>query len=353
MDLKKLINTNVKDSYLLPSPQEISRQVPLNDQSLETALKGREEIKAILDEKDRRLFVVLGPCSIHDPKAAMEYAEKLKGLSDRVQGQLLLVMRVYFEKPRTTVGWKGLINDPQMDDSFRIEEGLKLARKVLLQITEMGLPTATEALDPITPQYMAELICWSAIGARTTESQTHREMASGLSTPVGFKNGTDGNIQVAVNAMKSALSPHHFLGIDSEGRISVFQTKGNAYSHVVLRGGNSQPNYDAESVKRCEEALEKEGLRKSIMVDCSHGNSNKDHRRQPVVFDAVIDQVVRGNRSIVGMMVESNLEEGNQPIPQDLSQLKYGVSVTDKCIDWKTTEEMVMKGYEALKGRGG
>src|SRR5262245_38766395 len=329
MDLKQVINTNVESFYLLSPPKEISRQFPVTPESLKTVVQGRDVIRNILDGKDRRLFVVIGPCSIHDPKGAMEYAEKLTKLADQVQDHFLLVMRVYFEKPRTTVGWKGLINDPYMDDSFKIEEGIKLARKILLQITGIGLPTATEALDPVTPQYLAELICWSAIGARTTESQTHREMASGLSTPVGFKNGTDGNIQVAINAMKSALSPHHFLGIDPEGRISVFQTKGNPYSHVVLRGG-SKPNYDTESVNRCEEALEKEGLRKSIMIDCSHGNSSKDHRRQPAVFDAVIEQVVKGNRSIVGMMVESNLEEGNQPIPQDLTRLQYGVSVTDK-----------------------
>jgi 3-deoxy-7-phosphoheptulonate synthase len=351
MDLHQVINTNVESFYLLPPPKEISRQFPLTPESLKTVVQGREMIRNILDGKDHRLFIVVGPCSIHDPKGALEYAERLKKLADRVQDQFLLVMRVYFEKPRTTVGWKGLINDPSMDDSFRIEEGIKMARKILLQITGMNLSTATEALDPITPQYLAELICWSAIGARTTESQTHREMASGLSTPVGFKNGTDGNIQVAINAMKSALSPHHFLGIDAEGRISVFQTKGNAYSHVVLRGGNNKPNYDAESVRRCEEALEREGLRQKIMIDCSHGNSSKDHRRQPLVFEAVIDQVVGENRSIVGMMVESNLEEGSQPIPDDLNQLKYGVSVTDKCIDWKTTEEMILKGYERLKVR--
>jgi 3-deoxy-7-phosphoheptulonate synthase len=351
MDLKKIINTNVEDYYLLPPPGEIQKLFPAGEKSLQTVYEAREVIRNILDGKDSRLFIVIGPCSIHDPKAAMEYAERLKKLSETVKDHLYLVMRVYFEKPRTTVGWKGLINDPFMDDSFHIEEGIKRARKILMDISAMGLPTATEALDPITPQYLAELFCWSAIGARTTESQTHREMASGLSTPVGFKNGTDGNIQVAINAMKSALSSHHFLGIDADGRISVFKTRGNAYSHVVLRGGNDRSNYDAESVKKVEGALEKEGLRKKIMIDCSHGNSNKDHRRQPIVFADVIDQVAAGNSSIVGMMVESNLFEGNQPIPQDRSQLKYGVSVTDKCIDWKTTEEMVMKGYEKLKSR--
>lgn len=349
MTRKQLENTNVEGYYLLASPQQIHQEFPAGPKSIETVLKGREVIQNILDGKDKRLFVVMGPCSIHDTKAALEYAQKLKVLSEKVADQLYLVMRVYFEKPRTTIGWKGLINDPHMDDSFKIEEGIKIARKLLLEVTAMGLPTATEALDPITPQYMADLICWSAIGARTTESQTHREMSSGLSTPVGFKNGTDGNIEVAINAMKSALSSHHFLGIDPEGRISVFETKGNPYSHIVLRGGNKKSNYDAESVKHCEEILEKEALRKKIMIDCSHGNSNKDHRNQPKVFQNVIDQVVAGNQSIVGMMVESNLSEGNQPIPDDLNQLKYGISVTDKCIDWATTEKMILEGYEKLK----
>ncbi len=352
MNLKQLINTNVEDFYLLSPPNQIAAELPATEASLKTVLNGRVAIQNILDGKDSRLFVVLGPCSIHDPKAAFEYAERLQKLAKRVEEKLFLVMRVYFEKPRTTIGWKGLINDPHMDDSFKIEEGIKLARKILIQITSLGLPTATEALDPVTPQYLSEFISWSAIGARTTESQTHREMASGLSAPVGFKNGTDGNIQVAIDAMKSALSSHHFLGIDGEGRISVFKTRGNAYSHVVLRGGKSKSNYDAESIQKCEEALVKEGLRPKVMVDCSHGNSNKDHRRQPAVFDAVIDQIVQGNRSIVGMMVESHLFEGSQAIPKNLSELKYGVSVTDKCIDWETTEEMILKGFERLKGVG-
>ncbi len=351
MTRQQLENTNVEDFYLLASPQQVHQEIPAGPQSIQTVLAGRKAIQNILDGKDKRLFVVIGPCSIHDTQAALEYAQKLKQLADKVQDQLYLVMRVYFEKPRTTVGWKGLINDPHMDDSFKIEEGIKIARKLLLEVTAMGLPTATEALDPITPQYLTELISWSAIGARTTESQTHREMSSGLSTPVGFKNGTDGNIEVAVNAMKSALSSHHFLGIDPEGRISVFKTKGNPYSHVVLRGGNKLPNFDADSVKACEDILKKEGLRQKIMVDCSHGNSNKDHKNQPKVFQAVIDQVVAGNSSIVGMMVESNLQEGSQSIPEDLSQLKYGVSVTDKCIDWATTEKTILEGYEKLKKR--
>ncbi len=351
MDLKKLINVNVRGSRPIPTPEEILKDYPASDTALETVQHGREVIRNILDDKDKRLFVVVGPCSIHDVRAAMEYAEKLKALSDEVQDRLFLVMRVYFEKPRTTVGWKGLINDPTMDDSFHIEVGLKRARKLLLQITEIGLPTATEALDPITPQYLSELISWSAIGARTTESQTHRELASGLSTPVGFKNGTNGDIQVALNAMQSSLSPHHFLGIDAKGRVSVFMTRGNTYSHIVLRGSDTGPNYDAVSVGRCEKALEKAGLKKKILIDCSHGNSNKDHERQPVVFYEVIDQVVAGSRSICGMMVESNLHGGNQKIPKNLSDLKYGVSVTDKCLDWKATEEMIRKGYSKLNSR--
>jgi 3-deoxy-7-phosphoheptulonate synthase len=348
MDSKKLINTNVKGSYPIPTPEEIQKLLPASDQSLKTVLTGRETIRNILDGKDKRIFIVIGPCSIHDIKAAMEYAARLKKLSEKVQDKFFLVMRVYFEKPRTTVGWKGLINDPKMDDSFDIKDGLKLSRKLLIDLTAMGLPTATEALDPITPQYLSELISWSAIGARTTESQTHREMASGLSTPVGFKNGTDGNIQVAINAMKSSLMPHHFLGIDFNGKVSVFMTKGNPYSHIVLRGADSGSNYDAASIARCEQELEKALLRKKIMVDCSHGNSNKDYRNQPRVFESVIDQIVAGNKSLCGMMVESHLNAGNQKIPQNLGELKYGVSVTDQCLDWETTEEMILKAHKKL-----
>jgi 3-deoxy-7-phosphoheptulonate synthase len=245
------------------------------------------------------------------------------------------------------VGWKGLINDPHMDDSFDIEAGIKIARGLLMDLAELGLPTATEALDPIVPQYISDLISWIAIGARTTESQTHRELASGLSTPVGFKNGTDGNIQVAINAMKSALSPHGFLGVDSEGRIAVYKTKGNPYNHVVLRGGK-EPNYDSASIAQCLDLLKKEGLRQKLMIDCSHGNSQKNHRNQPIVFQNVLDQMISGNTALCSWMVESNLEEGSQEIPQDLRQLKYGVSVTDKCIDWNTTEQMILEAYKKL-----
>jgi len=349
MDDKQLINVNVESHALLPPPEEIRQQFPLSEKAAKTVADGRQVLRNILDGKDRRLFVVVGPCSIHDTNGALEYAERLRALNEQVKDVLFLVMRVYFEKPRTTTGWKGLINDPFMDDSFHIEEGIKIARKLLVQLAEMGLPTATEALDPIVPQYISELIAWSAIGARTTESQTHREMASGLSTPVGFKNGTDGNIQVALNAMKSSLAPHSFLGIDADGRISVFKTRGNRYSHIVLRGGNAKPNYDRDSVSACAEELKKEGLNSKIMIDCSHGNSNKDHQRQPLVLEDVIAQIAAGNRDIVGVMIESNLEEGGQKIPADLSQLKYGVSVTDKCIDWKTTEQSLLKAAERLR----
>ncbi|HVE13220.1 MAG TPA: 3-deoxy-7-phosphoheptulonate synthase, partial [Elusimicrobiota bacterium] len=280
----------------------------------------------------------------HDPEAGLDYARRLAKAAEAVRGELVLAMRVYFEKPRTTTGWKGLINDPDLDDSFHIEKGLRAARKLLLKITELGLPTATEALDPVVPQYIGELVCWYAIGARSIESQTHREMASGLSAPVGFKNGTDGNVQVAINAMQAVSRPHHFLGIDPEGRTSVFRTKGNAYSHVVLRGGAS-PNYDRASVARCEAALDKAGLRNKVLVDCSHGNSQKDHRRQPAVFESCMRQIADGDSAIVGMMVESNLQEGRQDIPpklKGLDQLQYGVSVTDACIGWDATEKMIV-----------
>ncbi|MDX1386758.1 MAG: 3-deoxy-7-phosphoheptulonate synthase, partial [bacterium] len=280
MDSYPLTNLNVESHTPLPTPGHIRKEIKGTPEAFRVAEEGRQAVNAILDGKDPRLFVVIGPCSIHDTKAAMDYAQRLKKLSDKVRDQFVLIMRVYFEKPRTTVGWKGLVNDPYMDDSFHIEEGIKIARRLLIDLAELGLPTATEALDPIVPQYLSDLISWIAIGARTTESQTHREMASGLSTPVGFKNGTDGNITVAINAMKSSLSPHSFLGVDSEGRISVYKTKGNPYSHVVLRGGK-EPNYDPASIAQCQAALQEAGLREKIMVDCSHGNSQKDHRNQP------------------------------------------------------------------------
>lgn len=342
--MTQLTNTNIAGSEKLVTPAEIKKLLPVNQKAMKTVLAGRKIIEDILDEKDKRLLMVIGPCSIHDPKAAHDYATRLKKLAEQVQDRIFIVMRVYFEKPRTTVGWKGLINDPYLDDSFHIEEGLKIARRLLLEFNEMGLACGTEALDPITPQYLSELISWSAIGARTTESQTHREMASGLSMPLGFKNGTDGSIQVAINAMKSCLAPHHFLGVNQEGLISKFSTRGNRYCHLVLRGG-VKPNYDAKSIAICEKYLETNGLRKKIVVDCSHGNSNKDYRLQPKVLEDCLSQIKKGNQSICGFMIESNFFEGNQNIPKDLSQLKYGVSVTDACVSWETTEKMVQKAY--------
>ena len=346
---EKLNNLNVLSQELLPTPEQIKKQLPLTEEARAVVVKGRKIIRDILDGTDKRLFVVLGPCSIHDVKASQEYAERLKCLADEVSDTLVLIMRVYFEKPRTTVGWKGLINDPDMDDSFHIEKGLLLARSVLLDIAKTGLFAATEALDPITPQYLSDLITWTAIGARTTESQTHREMSSGLSTPVGFKNGTDGSLQVAINALHSVSQPHHFLGIDQSGQCAVFRTRGNRYGHVVLRGGGGRPNYDSVNIKLCEEQLSRAGLPTNIVVDCSHGNSMKDHNLQGPVLENCTNQILEGNRSIIGAMLESNLNAGSQPVPKDLSTLQYGVSVTDACIDWQTTEKLIREMRQKLK----
>ncbi len=348
MKTQELINVNIAGSEKLPSPQEVKALLPVSDKALELVLKSRRTIENILDSKDDRIFVVVGPCSIHDPKSAFEYAQKLKGLADQVADKIVIIMRVYFEKPRTTVGWKGLINDPFMDDSFHIEEGIKLARSLLIKFTELGLPCATEALDPISPQYLSELITWAAVGARTTESQTHREMASGLSMPVGFKNGTDGSLQTAVNAMKSSLQSHHFLGINQDGNICKFSTRGNLYGHIVLRGGGGKSNYDAASITQCEQLLTKEKLRSKIVIDCSHANSNKDYRLQSKVMANGMEQIKSGNRSICGFMIESHLVAGNQEISKDLSQLKYGVSVTDACVDWETTCEIIEGAHQIL-----
>jgi 3-deoxy-7-phosphoheptulonate synthase len=345
----KLYNVNVVSTALLPSPAEIKAELPMSAAAETTVGRSRRVLQDILDGRDPRLFVVVGPCSIHDIDAAMEYAGRLKLLARELEDVLVLVMRVYFEKPRTTVGWKGLVNDPDMDDSFHIEKGIRLARRLLLQLNEMGLPTATEALDPIMPQYFGELISWTAIGARTTESQTHREMASGLSTPVGFKNGTDGSLQVAVNALKSARQPHHFLGISQDGRSSIIQTRGNPYGHIVLRGGDGHPNYDSVHVALCEQALRDAGLPPRIVVDCSHGNSNKDPALQPLVARDCAEQVANGNRSIIGLMLESHLSAGNQKIPANLAELRYGVSVTDACIDWPTTESSLRQTAALLR----
>ncbi|MCB0335608.1 MAG: 3-deoxy-7-phosphoheptulonate synthase [Bdellovibrionales bacterium] len=342
---KELRNVNISSVSILPTPDVIKNRIPSNDQANATVEKGRTAIQDILDGKDDRIFVVIGPCSIHDSKAAFDYAQRLNSLSQEIRDTMAIVMRVYFEKPRTSVGWKGFINDPFLDDSFRMEEGLERARTLLIKINEIGLPVGTEALDPITPQYLDELISWYAIGARTVESQTHREMASGLSSAVGFKNGTDGNIQVAINALKSVQQSHRFLGINQEGQCSIFETAGNPFGHTVLRGGGGRSNFDAVSVSLCEQGLESAGLPKRIMVDCSHGNSNKDPKLQPLVFKNCIQQIVDGNTSIKGLMVESNLEWGAQDLGPDL---KYGVSITDACIDWNTTEEMLLQAHQEL-----
>ncbi|MDH5546571.1 MAG: 3-deoxy-7-phosphoheptulonate synthase [Gammaproteobacteria bacterium] len=350
MSEQALTNINVVSQQLLPTPKEVKDALPLSAAAENTVLAGREVLRDILDHKDHRIFVVVGPCSIHDTDAAMDYARRLKKLADELKDTIYIVMRVYFEKPRTTVGWKGLINDPQMDDSFHIEQGLHTARKLLLDIAELGLPTATEALDPISPQYLSDLITWTAIGARTTESQTHREMASGLSTPVGFKNGTDGSLSVAINALHSASRGHHFLGINQEGQCAVFHTRGNQYGHVVLRGGGGTHNYDSVSIKQCEKELEAANLLPlNITIDCSHGNSNKDPANQPLVADDCVNQIVEGNKSIVALMLESNIHWGNQNIPENLADLKYGVSVTDACIDWETTEKCLRSAADKLR----
>lgn len=346
---KPIHNLRVRELVRLQVPSVIKGDLPMTEASSETVINGRETIEKILTREDPRLLVVIGPCSIHDVDSAFEYAQRLNKLREEFADQLFIVMRVYFEKPRTTVGWKGLINDPHLDGSYDIEFGLRAARKLLLNITNMGLPTATEFLDPIVPQYIADLVSWAAIGARTTESQTHREMASGLSMPVGFKNATDGSLQVALDAMSSARTPHNFLGIDQKGQTSVVRTKGNDSGHVVLRGGRKMTNYDASSIEIAISELQKAGLPDVVMVDCSHANSAKQHKMQEEVWNNVIAQRVAGNLGIAGLMVESFLEEGNQKIPQDLAQLKKGVSVTDACVDWETTERMLRIGYKRLK----
>ena len=342
-------DVNLQSIHPLVTPAELKTELPLTESAYQTVLHGRETIRNILDGKDKRIFVVIGPCSIHDPVAAHEYADRLKVLSDKIKDSIYVVMRVYFEKPRTTVGWKGLINDPDMNDSFNIEKGLRIGRKLLDELNEKGLPCATEALDPNSPQYYQDLISWSAIGARTTESQTHREMSSGLSSPVGFKNGTDGGLTVATNATQSVKHGHHFLGLNNQGQVCVIRTSGNPYAHVVLRGGNGKPNYDAGSVAEAEAALAKAKVSTKIMIDTSHANSNKDPFLQPLVLKNITEQIIDGNKSIIGIMVESHLKGGRQEIPENLCDLEYGKSVTDGCIDWDTTEKVLLEMHEALK----
>ena len=341
-------NLHVRESIRLLTPRELKNRFPMTEAANHTVVEGRNTIISILNRTDPRLLVVLGPCSIHDPKAALEYASKLKALQAQLAEQFYIVMRVYFEKPRTTIGWKGLIYDPHLNGSDDIATGLERARELLLVITEMGLPTATEFLDPVVPQYIADLVSWAAIGARTTESQTHRQLASGLSMPVGFKNSTDGSLQIAIDAMRSAMSPHSFLGIDQEGVTSIVRTTGNPDGHIVLRGGRLNTNYDAESIRAAAEILKKSGLPETLMVDCSHANSAKQHARQEDVWHSLVEQRKGGTKAITGVMIESNLQEGAQPIPSDLSALRHGVSVTDACLGWDVTERMLRWGHEEL-----
>lgn len=341
-------NLHVKESIRLTAPRDLKAQLPMTETANRTVVAGREAISAILKQTDPRLLVVVGPCSIHDPKGAIDYATRLNALRKELEDQLLIVMRVYFEKPRTTVGWKGLIYDPHLNGSDNIQAGLKQARELLLQITEMGLPTATEFLDPVVPQYIADLVSWAAIGARTTESQTHRQMASGLSMPVGFKNGTDGGLQIAIDAMQSAMRPHSFLGIDQDGYTCIVRTTGNPDGHVVLRGGRLNTNFDAESIRIAAESLTKAGLPPTLMVDCSHANSLKQHAKQEEVWRSLIEQRVAGSKPITGVMIESNLAEGSQSIPENLAALRYGVSVTDACLGWEVTERALRWGRDML-----
>ena len=348
---RQVDNLNVESQEILITPEQLKSDLPMSAAAAASIADSREVIRNILDGKDHRIFVVVGPCSIHDVDAALDYAARLKQLAAEVEDTLYIVMRVYFEKPRTTVGWKGLINDPHLNDTFKIQQGLHIGRKLLLDIAEMGLPTSTEALDPISPQYMQDCIAWSAIGARTTESQTHREMASGLSSAVGFKNGTDGGLAVAMNAIQSASKPHRFLGINGQGQVAIIHTKGNPYAHIVLRGGSNGPNYDSAHIEQTEQALEKAGVVKNIMVDCSHANSSKQPALQLAVIENISQQIINGNQSIVGLMVESNINEGNQSIPDDLSQLQYGVSVTDACISWESTATAIRTMRDCIKDR--
>jgi 3-deoxy-7-phosphoheptulonate synthase len=342
-------NLHVREFAPLVSPRDLRRRLPITDAIADTVYQAREAAKRILRREDRRLLLIVGPCSIHDRDAAMEYAGRLVEAHRRLRDRLLIVMRVYLEKPRTTVGWRGLVNDPHLDGTFDMGEGLARARELLLYINRLGLPTATEMLDPISPQYMSDLIALAAIGARTTESQTHRAMASGLSMPVAFKNNTDGNLQAAVNGLVSMRSRHSFLGIDPDGRSCVVQTSGNPDGLVILRGSRHGPNYNSATVAETERLMEQAGLTPAIMVDCSHANSGSDHTKQETVWDAVLAQH-REHPSLVGMMIESNLIEGKQPIPADLSQLKYGISITDACLGWETTERMLQAAHQAVGG---
>jgi len=351
--MQPLQDVHVRETVTLVSPRYLKQEENITDAAVRTVIEARESVKRIISGEDSRLIVVVGPCSIHDQVAALDYARRLKALADRVKDKFLIVMRVYFEKPRTTVGWKGLINDPHLNDTFDIGTGLRIARRVLLEVADMGLPAATELLEPITPQYIADLVSLTAIGARTTESPTHRQMASGLSMPVGFKNGTDGSLQVALDAMMASGSAHSFLGIDNDGQTCIVNTKGNPWGFLILRGGRSGVNYDSANLMEAVERLTKAKLPPRLMVDCSHANSNKDYRLQSVAWNDCIKQRLAGNHNLVGLMLESNLNPGSQPLPANLNELQYGISITDGCIGWEETERLILDAHEQLCGAAG
>lgn len=348
LSVTQLYNINIDTVTPLISPLDLRHEIPVSKKAKDTVFASRDALCNILEGIDKRFIVIVGPCSIHDPNAALDYAHRLTELNTKYNDRLMIIMRVYFEKPRTTIGWKGLINDPDLDGSCRVEKGLRLARQLMIKVNELGLPIATEVLDPISPQYISALISWASIGARTTESQTHREMASGLSMPVGFKNSTDGSVDVALSAMHAAKNPHSFIGIDPEGHAAVVRTNGNPRGHVILRGGSDAPNYHPERIKEAVDALTAQSLFDRILVDCSHANSGKKQENQEKVIHSVTEQVKAGNHHIMGVMIESNLVEGNQPIPDDISTLKYGVSVTDECIGWETTERVIQRIYDSI-----
>ena len=344
--MENLENINILSFKEIPAPLEIKKELPITDDVANFVISSRETVKNILLRKDPRILIIVGPCSIHDEKAAIDYAKRLKAVASEISNNIFIIMRVYFEKPRTTIGWKGFINDPFLNGSFCMEEGLRRARRLMIEINKLGLPVASEALDPFVPQYLDDLITWTAIGARTVESQTHREMASGLSTPVGFKNSTDGSFQPALNALKAVSGGHHFLGINEEGKICVCHTRGNTFAHIVLRGG-SRPNYDSVSIDMCEAELEASGLAKNIMIDCSHDNSFKKAELQIPVLRHCLTQILEGNQSIFGFMLESNLHTGSQKLETNQT-LQYGVSITDECIGWDETEKILLEANEKL-----
>ena len=345
--MTNITNINIRELSNLPSPEFYQKKFPSSEQQTSLIKESRKTIENILEGKDNRLLLLMGPCSIHDTKAGIQYAEKLKELADKVSKNIYIVMRVYFEKPRTTVGWKGLINDPDLNGSYNIPKGIETAREFLSEVTKIGLPTATEFLDPFTPQYIGDLVSWGAIGARTAESQTHRQMASGLSMPIGFKNGTGGSVQLAIDGMIACEGEHAFLGIDDDGKTSIVITKGNKANHIILRGGVSGPNYDKDSINEAQELLKKNNLVPNIVVDCAHANSNKDHNMQPIVFKEVIKQRLAGNEKIIGIMLEGNINPGNQSLG-NIEDLEFGVSITDKCVGWEKTEEIILEANNLL-----